>query len=34
MPRSPLLGALKELGMEYPDRMIAVMIPEVVERRW
>jgi amino acid transporter len=30
----PLLGALKKLGAEYPDRIIAVMIPEVVERRW
>src|SRR5215217_7591232 len=30
----PLLGALKDLGAEYPDRMIAVMIPEIVERRW
>jgi amino acid transporter len=30
----PLLQALRELGEEYPDRTIAVMIPEVVERRW
>jgi amino acid transporter len=30
----PLLDALKNLGNEYPDRTIAVMIPEVVERRW
>lgn len=30
----PLLGALKEIGAEYPERTIAVMIPEVVERRW
>ncbi|PTY07085.1 APC family permease [Opitutaceae bacterium EW11] len=31
---SPLLRALKDLGEEYPDRTIAVMLPEVVERRW
>ena len=30
----PLLEALKDLGTEYPDRPIAVMIPEIVERRW
>lgn len=30
----PLLQALRELGDEYPDRTIAVMIPEIVERRW
>jgi hypothetical protein len=30
----PLLGALNALGNEYPDRPIAVMIPEIVERRW
>lgn len=30
----PLLTALKDLGTEYPDRTIAVMIPEIVERRW
>jgi amino acid transporter len=30
----PLLKALEALGHEYPDRNIAVMIPEVVERRW
>ncbi len=30
----PLLAALKHLGSEYPDRTIAVMIPEIVERRW
>ena len=30
----PLLRALQELGEEYPDRIIAIMIPEIVERRW
>jgi hypothetical protein len=30
----PLREALTELGREYPDRTIAVMIPEMVERRW
>jgi hypothetical protein len=30
----PLLQALRTLGQEYPDRIIAVMIPEIVERRW
>jgi amino acid transporter len=30
----PLLGALERLGEEYPDRVIAVMVPEMVERRW
>jgi amino acid transporter len=30
----PLVQALKELGEEYPDRTIAVMIPEMVQRRW
>lgn len=30
----PLLEELKKLGEEYPDRTIAVMLPEIVERRW
>jgi hypothetical protein len=30
----PLLSALERLGEEYPDRTIAVMLPEIVERRW
>jgi hypothetical protein len=30
----PLLATLQELGKEYPDRTIAVMIPELVKRRW
>jgi hypothetical protein len=30
----PLLSALQQLGEEYPDRTIAVMLPEIVERRW
>jgi hypothetical protein len=30
----PLLGAIQDLGVEYPDRTVAVMLPEVVERRW
>ena len=30
----PLLTVLKELGKAHPDRIIAVMIPELVERRW
>jgi hypothetical protein len=31
---APLLSALEQLGEEYPDRTIAVMLPEIVERRW
>ena len=31
---APLLGAVKALGDEYPDRSIAVMLPEIVDRRW
>jgi hypothetical protein len=30
----PLITTLQELGHEYPDRTIAVMIPEMVERKW
>jgi hypothetical protein len=30
----PLLECLRTIGLEYPDRPIAVLIPEVVERRW
>lgn len=30
----PLLKVIEELGEEYPDRVIAVMLPEMVERRW
>lgn len=30
----PLVRVLEELGREYPDRTIAVMIPELVERKW
>ncbi|MFT3784138.1 MAG: hypothetical protein QM790_19190 [Nibricoccus sp.] len=30
----PLVKALKAMGEEYPDRVIAVMLPEIVERRW
>lgn len=31
---TPLLNVLQALGQEYPDRTLAVMVPEVVERRW
>lgn len=30
----PFLQAVRALGKEYPDRMIAVMIPELIERHW
>jgi amino acid transporter len=30
----PILQAVKDLGREYPDRTIAVMVPELIERRW
>jgi len=31
---SPFLKVIEQLGEEYPDRIIAVMLPEMVERRW
>jgi hypothetical protein len=30
----PLLDYLKELHETYPDRSVAVILPELVERRW
>jgi amino acid transporter len=30
----PLLESVRQLGDQYPNRPIAVMIPEIVERRW
>jgi hypothetical protein len=30
----PFLRAVEELGDEYPGRTLAVMIPEMVDRRW
>jgi hypothetical protein len=30
----PLLGYLRKLGGEFRDRPVAVMLPEIVERRW
>jgi amino acid transporter len=30
----PVLGALQRVGVQYPHRMVAVMLPEIVERRW
>lgn len=31
---SPVLECIRKLGDEYPDRRVAVMVPETVERRW
>ena len=30
----PLLGYIKNLGAAHPGRSIAVIVPELVERRW